>query len=244
MLDFYSLYFALLSLVILQSIVGVGILVIGTPFLLILNFEMIEILSILLPVSIVTSLFNLIIFKIKKKGKKFKIERKRKILFYILCIPSIFLGLLILKNYKDILNFKIFVAFVIFFSFLMTKIKFYYWKRQILIESFFLFLIGIVHGLTNSGGSILSLFFSNEQNKERSRYTITYFYLFIATVQYLIFLTIFKSLNFILNINVLIVIIFIGCLIANFLNNYLNYNMFKIIVVALSLLAATFLVMI
>ena len=57
----------LFILVILQSIVGVGILVIGTPFLLILGFDIVATISILLPISIATSFINLIFFKINKK---------------------------------------------------------------------------------------------------------------------------------------------------------------------------------
>ena len=36
----------------LQTIVGVGVLVLGTPLLLILNYNMIEIMNLLLPISI------------------------------------------------------------------------------------------------------------------------------------------------------------------------------------------------
>ena len=57
----------LFVLVFLQSMAGVGILVIGTPLLLILNYEIIDIMSILLPISIMTSFLNLIYFKINKK---------------------------------------------------------------------------------------------------------------------------------------------------------------------------------
>ena len=63
-------------LVILQSIVGVGILVIGTPILLIFNYNLIEIMEILLPVSICTSLINLSYLKINKK--KLKVESQKK----------------------------------------------------------------------------------------------------------------------------------------------------------------------
>ena len=47
----------------IQSIIGVGILVLGTPILLILNYDIISILSILIPASILTSLINLVIMR-------------------------------------------------------------------------------------------------------------------------------------------------------------------------------------
>ena len=53
----------ILLLIIFQSIIGVGILVLGTPILLLINFDIIDIISILLPISILTSFINLIFIK-------------------------------------------------------------------------------------------------------------------------------------------------------------------------------------
>ena len=52
-------YIIFFFIVTLQTMVGVGVLVLGTPILLILNFEIININSILLPVSIFRRFFNL-----------------------------------------------------------------------------------------------------------------------------------------------------------------------------------------
>ena len=57
------------TLVMLQTIVGIGILVLGTPILLILNYNIVETISILLPISILTSFLNLIYFKYINKIK-------------------------------------------------------------------------------------------------------------------------------------------------------------------------------
>ena len=76
-------YLLLFSLVILQSIVGVGLLVVGTPMLLIFGVEFTQILSILLPLSILTSLVNLIFFRFKKKKNlNIKIEKNKKNYFF------------------------------------------------------------------------------------------------------------------------------------------------------------------
>ena len=72
---------------------GVGILVIGTPFLLILNFQLIEVLSILLPISILTSFLNLIYFKLNKKKLRMRVDQKTKYLFFLICVPAIFFGI-------------------------------------------------------------------------------------------------------------------------------------------------------
>lgn len=59
--------FLVLSLSIIQSIAGVGVLLIGTPILLLNGYDIITSINSLLPLSILTSLLNLIFFKIQKK---------------------------------------------------------------------------------------------------------------------------------------------------------------------------------
>ena len=80
--EFYIIVSTISILVVLQSMAGVGILVIGTPFLLILNFQLIEVLSILLPISILTSFLNLIYFKLNKKKLRMRVDQKTKYLFF------------------------------------------------------------------------------------------------------------------------------------------------------------------
>ena len=87
------IYFLIFFLIILQSIAGVGILLIGTPLLLIFKIDIILILNILLPISIVSSLVNLIIFKFNKEKLELKLDRDTKKKFFTICIPSIFIGL-------------------------------------------------------------------------------------------------------------------------------------------------------
>ena len=60
MLSGFEISLITLFLVIIQSIIGVGILVIGTPFYLYLDYEITEVILILLPISITCSLINLI----------------------------------------------------------------------------------------------------------------------------------------------------------------------------------------
>ena len=63
----YSLIFLI---VILQTIVGVGVLVVGTPVMLILNYNIIETMNLLLPISIITSFLNYSYLKSQKKNLK------------------------------------------------------------------------------------------------------------------------------------------------------------------------------
>ena len=94
------------------------------------------------------------------------------------------------------INFKLIVAIIILFSLLIK----YYFKDLILkindnFKKIILSIIGFLHGLTNAGGSLLSIFLLVEfkNNKFQSRYSITYFYLFLALIQYFIFMLLFKK---------------------------------------------------
>ena len=236
MLDFDIVLLIFCLLVILQTIVGVGVLVVGTPTLLFLGYEIVEILSILLPISITTSFINLIYFKFLNKNIKLKIDRDYRISFFGLCIPAIILGLYTIKIYGDYLNFKYLVSLVILISFIITTNKQFIANINKLKKSISLITIGFIHGLTNSGGSLLSLFLSSYLNWENSRFNITYFYFFLATIQYLIFNFIFKNEFSGIKITTIFPIILVGIIFGNFLVKYLSNKAFKLIVNLLSVL--------
>ena len=61
---------------IFQTIAGVGILVLGTPILLLMDLQMVEVMSLLLPLSMINSLVNLIYLRNYKKN--IKIDYKMK----------------------------------------------------------------------------------------------------------------------------------------------------------------------
>lgn len=237
MIENELIYLIFLGLTILQSIAGVGVLVVGTPAMLSLNFNIVDTMFTLLPISIITSFLNFVFLKYFFEKKIEKIEKNLKIIFLTVCIPSIFFGLIILKNYENIFNLKYFVASVIFLSIIITSfknlIKFFNSKFNI----FFLFFTGIVHGITNSGGSLLSLFLSTNQEKDRSRYNITFFYLFLAFFQFLILIYIFGINNLNLNIKNLLFIIPLGVIIGNFISNYLNSKTLRHLITFFSLIS-------
>jgi len=71
MIDSIFLILPLITVLsIFQTIAGTGMLVLGTPILILIGYEMIQVMTILLPLSILNSLINLIylnihIYKIK-----------------------------------------------------------------------------------------------------------------------------------------------------------------------------------
>lgn len=234
MTDVNIIYILIFFLIIIQSIAGVGVLVIGTPLLLISNYNFIEILSILLPISIFTSFLNLIFLKFNKKKFSIKIDRKLNLLFFVFCLPFIFAGLYIVKNFNEFINFKYLVSGVIFFSIIITNQKRFFIELNNNLKIVFLSLIGFAHGASNAGGSLLSLFLTSNFKKNQSRYNITYFYFFLALFQYSMFLIIFEIEKDIINFFYISIILPLGVFAGNLLSKYINENSFKIIINFLS----------
>ena len=87
------IYILIFFLVILQTIVGVGVLVLGTPLLLLLNYNMIEVMNLLLPISITTSLLNYIYLKFNKEKFKISLNKDLKKNFVLIFFPGILFGL-------------------------------------------------------------------------------------------------------------------------------------------------------
>ena len=243
MLENYLILSYLCVIITFQSIIGVGVLVLGTPFLLILKFNIIEIFFILLPVSIITSLLNLLIINFSNKSlEKSTFAEFKK--FFIVCIPSTLIGLILLKLLNDYLNFKLLVAFVILISiilvFLKDKIKFQINFFRISILS----IIGVVHGLTNSGGTLMSLVLSANSKKNYARLNTTFFYFVLAALQYFLTIIIFYDRFFFPgNIKVVLSLIF-GVIIGNFINQYLKSKTYKTIVNFLAGISAIILVLV
>lgn len=177
----------IIILSIIQSVFGIGLLIIGTPLLLILNYDFFNSLNILLPCSILISILQI------SNSRFIKITNK-KIIF--LSLPLIIFGIFIIFYYKLYINFKIFIGCgilcVLGIKFILNKdltshiIK----KNKKIIFMF----IGLFHGLTNAGGSLMSLYFQEliKKNKIKLQSYIAFSYFFFATTQYL-FLNIFSN---------------------------------------------------
>lgn len=227
MIEFNLLYIIIFCLTVVQSIIGIGILALGTPIMLLMNYSLIDCLNLLLPFSIITSCLNIIIISLGNninknnlyKTKNF-FEKKILIYFFLICIPSLFCGLILLKIFQDHINFKIIVGIFIIFS-LVFKIIYSDKISKIsnLGKKITFFIIGIIHGSTNSGGALLSLFISslNKSFKKQSRFSITFFYFFLATFQYLIFILIFDLTTF----SSLLIFSFVTCFFGFITGNYL-----------------------
>jgi len=234
MIDIFF-YALVLGLSVIQTSVGIGILVIGTPTLLILGKSMPEIMANLLPLSILTSSLNIIYFKFKNKKLEIVEEKEISNIFFKYCLPGIFLGIFLINFFKDDINFKVVVSSLILFS-IFSKYKFQNILKDVdqKIKKFLINLIGIAHGLTNSGGTLLSIFilsFGKNKNINSSRYNVTYFYFYLALFQYLIFLFFFWDTKNIYFINYwFILVIITGCIFGNILSKFFTKRVLNILI--------------
>ena len=230
-------------LVMIQSILGIGVLVLGTPTLLLLEFSMLDTMNYLLPMSIITSLLNLIIIKIKKNSFNFVVIKLN--FFFIICIPFVFIGLIILKNLHNFINFDFLVSFTIILTlFLRKKLSIFLKNLSPKLNKLILMIIGIIHGITNSGGTLLSIvLISSNKTKKKSRNEITLFYFFLALMQYILFYLMFGlSLN-IHNYNLVIVYIVAGVVIGNILFNLVGEYLFQKMIYVLALITSISLIL-
>ena len=138
---------------IFQSIFGVGLLLYGTPIFLILGNDFLYSLSILLPVSMVISLFQL-----SYDNSIFKIKFIK--LFSFITLPFLIITLLLLIKFYENIDIKLLISIVIIFfslnNLIFNKVMSKFFlniKNQYIIFSS----IGIIHGLTNLGGSLLAI---------------------------------------------------------------------------------------
>jgi uncharacterized protein len=234
-----------LSLSIIQSITGVGVLLIGTPILLLNGFDIITSINSLLPLSILTSLLNLIFFKIQQHKAPITKDTDIIKIFFIYCLAGVFIGTVMILFLSNFINFEIIIFLVILFTVILKNIF-----KSLLIginkkmKISLIAIIGIIHGLTNAGGSLLSIFvlsFGNNKDTVSSRYNITYFYFFLALMQYLLFKIVFFNHEIYIfeNYVFLFFIIVIGCIIGNLMSLVIKKKLFGFFVDFLAIITAT-----
>lgn len=226
----------------IQSIAGVGVLVVGTPTLLLMNLSMIEVINFLLPISILTSLLNIIIMK-KQNDFFYNLERLKN--FFKLCIPAVFIGLLLLKYLDKLINFDYVVSFIIIFTlFFREHISKIFKKVSKRAHKVILIIIGIIHGMTNSGGSLLSIMMMNlNKSNKNSRSEITLFYFILALLQFFLFYLIFDSTIKIHQFYLNIVYILIGVVLGNILLKFTEKILYQNLVYILAFISSITLIL-
>ena len=135
----------------IQSIFGVGVLLFGTPLLMLQGYNFFQTVIVLLPISLLINLFQ-----ISKDHRALDIVFYKNILIYT--IPCIVIFLIFIKETKINIGILIGVFLLIVsakdFSARANKIV----NFLVRYEKSYLIFMGIVHGLTNLGGSLLTAF--------------------------------------------------------------------------------------
>jgi len=163
---------------IVQSIFGVGLLLFGTPTLLLLEYSYSETLWLLLPCSVTISLIQVV--------NDYKLIEAKKRAVYLV-IPTLVLGLAFVIIYANGINMTRIVGVLLL---LIGVIRFSS-KLQALLSSMvkkhiqmYYIIIGVVHGVSNMGGGPLSILMSTiYSKKEIIRANVAFIYLILAIFQ-------------------------------------------------------------
>ena len=178
MTEIYYLVTIIAVFSVVQSIFGVGLLLFGTPTLLLLGYSYSETLWLLLPCSVTISLIQVV--------NDYKlIEAKKKAVYLV--IPTLVLSLALVVIYANGINITRIVGILLL---LIGVIRFSS-KLQALLASMvkkhihmYYIIIGVVHGISNMGGGPLSILMSTiYSKKEIIRANVAFIYLILAMVQ-------------------------------------------------------------
>jgi len=220
--DIYILCLIIIIFSVFQSCLGVGLLLFGTPTLIILGYSYVEILWIILPSSIVISLTQVLF-------DRDLIQAKKSI--FLLTVPALVIGLLIILLSGDLVNVSkvVGIGLLIVASIRQSKVLNSYLSDNISKRTnIYLFFTGLIHGLSNMGGGPLSILMSSLYNsKSVIRVNIAYVYLFFGISQ-IIILTIFQLEVFQINYLIFpLVAIMSYFFIGKPLSNYIDDNKYQ-----------------
>ncbi len=162
---------------VIQAVFGVGVLLFGTPTLLLLGYSFVDTLSVLLPISIAINALQIV-----KHYAHIDLEFVKQVLRYT--IPPVVLFLVLAtKAGIDIAPivgiFLILVALKSFFPFVARQ-----FSRLLHFQTIYLVVMGVVHGLTNLGGAMLTaIVHGKSYDKNTTRVTIAVCYALFALFQ-------------------------------------------------------------
>lgn len=167
----------------IQSIFGVGLLLFGTPTLLLLGYSFDQSLLFLLPCSITVNCLQVL------AGRR-DIALGRA--FLSSCLPGVVVGLCAALQMERVFNLRLGVGFLL----LMTagirnwpRLREAVRAQLVRFSKLSLVIVGLVHGLTNMGGGLLTLFVSTLfTDKAAMRSNVAFGYLLMAGCQLLVLL--------------------------------------------------------
>jgi uncharacterized membrane protein YfcA len=181
-----EIYFLILILSIVQSLFGVGLLLFGTPILLLMGYDYTLALLYLLPASAVLSWSQV------KDLKEEKLNGGYRKLFFLICLPMLFGGMLLATKLDIKFEIRVCVTVMLVLAFIVRTSASMRSKLQALMKKnlpIALGTMGLIHGLSNMGGSILTpLVSSLYEDKKKVLAGVSFDYAFMATLQLIILL--------------------------------------------------------
>ena len=183
--EYLSILAVVAVLSVVQSIFGMGILIFGTPTLLLMGYDFTTALGCLLPASFAISLLQVL----SAGSSRVRVSRY----LYLLCLPGIAIGLWLTESSPLALWTNILVGGTLLLSALVRL-----WSPSrrlitVLLEKHlptYHLVMGLIHGLTNLGGALLAILAGGiNTEKEKIRYTVAHYYLAFSIIQMLLLAT-------------------------------------------------------
>ncbi|WP_374672597.1 TSUP family transporter [Acidovorax temperans] len=175
-----------------QSLFGVGLLLFGTPILLLLGMEYANVLLCLLPASITISCLQIREYRVSAIDF-------RDLLVWIL--PSVIFGAILSLKLLGKIDLRLPIAFVLLLSAALQLSQ----RFQAIVQNFLSrighlswLLTGVVHGMSNMGGGLLTAYAASRHNRKLDIHReITSAYAVLATGQlFVLYLVVdFPDLN-------------------------------------------------
>lgn len=162
---------------VVQSIFGVGVLLFGTPLLLLLGYGFVDALGVLLPVSIAISALQVLRHYEDVDARFYK-----NVLVY--SIPLVVLFLVVVTTVK--INISLVIGGLLIFVALKNFSTAIDRALQSVVkyERIYLMAMGLVHGVSNLGGSMLTvIIYSKHYPKNKTRVTAAASYATVASCQ-------------------------------------------------------------
>jgi uncharacterized membrane protein YfcA len=187
--DFLTVMAVIAVLSVVQSIFGMGVLIFGTPTLLLLGYDFAEAISLLVPASFVISLLQV------TTSRQDRVAVSRHL--YLICLPGIGLGLWVIQGSPLGSWVNILIGAVMLISAVLRLWpRSHAWLSTVVTKHSMLYhaVMGLVHGMTNLGGALLAILATGQHSEKGAiRYTVAHYYLAFGAVQILMIVTLFDE---------------------------------------------------
>jgi len=162
---------------VIQSIFGVGVLLFGTPLLLLLGYDFVDALGVLLPVSIAISTLQVL-----RHYEDVDAGFYKNVLIY--SIPLVVLFLVVVTTVKINISLVIGPLLILVALKSFSNVIDRALQAVVKYERIYLMAMGLVHGISNLGGSMLTvIIYSKKYPKDKTRVTAAASYATVALCQ-------------------------------------------------------------